>query len=257
MENLIKEEGGFRYLEAGEGQPIVILHGLFGTWKNFRFMIDHFAVDHRVILPFLPLYTLPLKNASVKYLTEYIDKFLKHKKIKEAAILGHSLGGHIALQFAITYPQKTQFLILTGSSGLYENTLGGTYPRKEDYEFIKGKVEYTFYKPESASKEVIDEVFTVVNDRSKAMRILYIAKSTIQENMAKHLCEITSKTCLVWGREDKITPPRVAEEFQSLIRNSELYWIDECGHVPMLEQPDQFNSIIRGWLEKNLAGKQG
>ena len=58
-------------------------------------------------------------------------------------------------------------------------------------------------------------------------------------------------TCLIWGRNDTITPPEVAEDFNKLIENSELFWIDKCGHAPMMEHPQEFNRILKEWLDKN------
>jgi pimeloyl-ACP methyl ester carboxylesterase len=59
--------------------------------------------------------------------------------------------------------------------------------------------------------------------------------------------------CLIWGKDDNVTPPDVAEEFHELLPNSELNWIDECGHAPMMEHPDKFNDILEVWLIKNFS----
>ncbi|MFN7013753.1 MAG: alpha/beta fold hydrolase, partial [Bacteroidia bacterium] len=79
--------------------------------------------------------------------------------------------------------------------------------------------------------------------------ILSLAKSAIRHNMAKDLKNFTIPVCLIWGKQDTITPPEVAEEFHKLLPKSDLYWIDQCGHAPMMEQPEQFNSILENWLE--------
>ena len=78
-------------------------------------------------------------------------------------------------------------LILTGSSGLYENALGGSFPKRGDYDYIKTKTEEVFYNPKSASKTLVDEVFETVNDRKKLIKILAMAKSAIRHNMKKDL----------------------------------------------------------------------
>jgi pimeloyl-ACP methyl ester carboxylesterase len=141
-------------------------------------------------------------------------------------------------------------MVLTGSSGLYENAFGGTFPRRESYDFIKEKVEFTFYDPKTATKELVDDVFQTVNDRHRVVRILAMARSAIRHNMRKDLHKIRIPVGLIWGKDDKVTPPEVAVEFNELIPNSELVWIDKCGHAPMMEQPEAFNKALWGFLNK-------
>jgi len=83
------------------------------------------------------------------------------------------------------------------------------------------------------------------------LRILSLAKSAIRHNMAKDLPEMEVPTCLVWGKQDSVTPPNVAEDFDKLMPNSELFWIDKCGHSPMKEHPKQFNKFVHDWFQKN------
>jgi pimeloyl-ACP methyl ester carboxylesterase len=142
-------------------------------------------------------------------------------------------------------------LVLTGSSGLYENAFGGSFPRRESYDFIKEKVEFTFYDPSTATKELVDEVYQIVNDRAKVIKILAMAKSAIRHNMSKDIHKIKVPVCLIWGKNDRITPPDVAIEFNELLPDSELYWVDECGHAPMMEQPDKFNVYLKQFLDKH------
>ena len=108
-------------------------------------------------------------------------------------------------------------MVLTGSSGLYENAMGGSFPKREDRNYIKQKVEVTFYDPRSATDELVDECFAIVNDKAKLIRILSLAKSAIRHNMSDELKEILIPTCLIWGKQDTITPPDVAEEFHRLL----------------------------------------
>jgi len=141
-------------------------------------------------------------------------------------------------------------MVLTGSSGLYENAFGGTFPRRGSYDFVKEKVEYTFYDPKTATKELVDEVFETVNDRHRVIRILAMAKSAIRHNMKKDLRKIEIPVSLIWGRDDKITPPEVAIEFSEELPDAELHWIEHCGHAPMMERPDEFNRVLKGFLER-------
>lgn len=250
MEFTIKEENGFKYIEEGEGEVLLLLHGLMGALSNWEEVILEFKNRYRVVIPMLPIYDLPLLTTGVKSLAKFVHKFVKFKKFQNVIVLGNSLGGHVGLVFVTSHPEFVKALVLTGSSGLYENSFGGSFPKRENYDFIKEKVEFTFYDPATATKELVDEVFETVNDRNKVIRILAMAKSAIRHNMSKDLHKIKLPVALIWGRNDRITPPEVADEFHNLLPNSELYWIDKCGHAPMMEQPAEFNQILNKVLEK-------
>lgn len=247
---MLIEEGGHRYLEQGEGPVLLVLHGLFGALSNFGGVVDHFSKTHRVVIPLMPIYELPLLSTNVKELAAYVHEFIVYKELDHVTLLGNSLGGHISLVYTVAHPQRVRALVLTGSSGLYENAFGGSFPRREDRDYIRKKVETTFYDPANATDELVEEVFSIINDRNKLIRVLAIAKSAIRHNMASELSDITVPVCLIWGRQDGVTPPEVAEEFHSLLPDSDLHWIDECGHAPMMEHPEAFNRLLSPWLEK-------
>lgn len=250
MDFVVKEEKGFRYIEYGKGEVLLLLHGLMGALSNWEHVIEEFSKNYRVIIPMLPIYELPLLTIGVKTLSKFVHKFVKFKELENFTVLGNSLGGHVALIYAISHPERLKAMVLAGSSGLYENAFGGSFPKRESYDFIKTKVEYTFYSPETATKELVDEVYATVNDRHKVIRLLAMAKSAIRHNMAKDLRKIKIPVALIWGRNDKITPPEVAVEFNELLPNAELTWVEQCGHVPMMEQPETFNRILKQFLEE-------
>lgn len=250
MDYPIREESGFRYIEHGEGKVLILLHGLFGALSNFRDVIEHFSKTHKVVIPMLPLYTMPVLNTGVKSLSHFLRDFIQFKKWDSVNLLGNSLGGHVALVFTREYPEKVSALILTASSGLYENAFGSSFPRREDKEFIRKKVAVTFYDPKHATDELVDECFEVVNDRNRVLRILALAKSAIRHNMARDLPNMKMPACLIWGKNDTITPPEVAEEFHALLPDSTLYWINECGHAPMMEHPQEFNKLLEAWMKE-------
>lgn len=253
MDPQVITENKFQYVEQGEGQPLILLHGLFGALSNFREVLDHFSQRYRVIIPMLPLFDLPLLNTSAKSIAGYVAEFIDFKGLKDVMLLGNSLGGHVGLIYTREHQENVKALILTASSGLYENAFGSSFPRREDKEFIREKVAVTFFDPKHATDELVDECYAVVNDRNRVLRILAIAKSAIRHNMAKDLPNMALPTCLIWGKNDIITPPDVAEEFKNLLPDSSLYWIDECGHAPMMEHPEAFNEILDKWLkERNL-----
>jgi pimeloyl-ACP methyl ester carboxylesterase len=251
MDFVLKEEHGFSYIDEGEGEVLLLLHGLMGALSNWDAVIRDFSKEYRVVIPILPIYDLPLLTTGVKTLAKHVHRFVTHMGLTDVTLLGNSLGGHVGLIYCINHPQVVKSLVLTGSSGLYENAFGGSFPRRESYDFVKEKVEYTFYDPKVATKELVDDVFKTINDRNRVIRILAMAKSAIRHNMAKDLHKINIPVALIWGKNDKITPPEVAVEFNQLLPNSELHWIDQCGHAPMMEHPEEFNRLLKGFLEKH------
>ena len=245
----INKEKDFKYIEEGDGLPIIILHGLMGGLSNFNGVITFFKEKgFKVLMPVLPIYDLPILKTSVRELSNFLDRFIKFKKIKKFILVGNSLGGHIALYYTKIF-NRANGLVLTGSSGLYEKGMGSGYTKRGDYNVMKKKVEEVFYDPRVANKELVDEVFETVNDRNKLIKILAMAKSAIRHNMAKDLPKMKLPCLIIWGKNDNVTPPEVGIEFNNLLQNSDLVWIDKCGHAPMMEHPEKFNEVLLDWLK--------
>lgn len=250
MKDDLITEGKFRYTEKGAGTPIVILHGLMGGLSNFQGVTDYFPdKGYQIIVPELPIYDMPMLQTTVKNFAKYVEEFIRFKNLKDVILLGNSLGGHIGLLHTKMFPKLVKALVITGSSGLYESAMGDGYPKRGDYEFIKKKAQDVFYDPAVATKEIVDEVFATVNDRVKLVKTLAIAKSAIRHNMAQDLPAMQTPTCIIWGRNDGVTPPDVAELFHELLPDSDLFWINECGHAPMMEHPMEFNELLDSWLK--------
>jgi pimeloyl-ACP methyl ester carboxylesterase len=250
MEYEIKLHEKFRFIEEGDGEPLMLLHGLFGALSNFRNLIEYFRQYNKVVVPLLPLLEMDILHTSVGGLAKYVHKFIEARGYEGVNLLGNSLGGHVALLHALKHPEKLRSLILTGSSGLFESGMGDSYPKRGDRDYIKKKTELTFYDPKTATDELVDEVYSITNNRMKAIKIIALAKSAIRNNLGEELNQIKLPTLLVWGNNDSITPPFVAQEFHKLIPNSELHFVDKCGHAPMMEVPDEFNAILHKFLKK-------
>ncbi len=246
----IKQDGKFKFIEEGNGEPLMLLHGLFGALSNFKDLIEHFRKSNKVIVPLLPLLELDLLHTSVGGLQKFVHRFIEHRKYDQIHLLGNSLGGHVALVHVLKHPEKIKSLILTGSSGLFENGMGDTYPKRGDKEYIRTKTALTFYNPAMATDELVNEVFEITNNRIKVIKIIALAKSAIRNNLGEELNQIKQPTCLIWGNNDTITPPFVGKEFNRLIPNSEIHFVDQCGHAPMMEVPHEFNRILDEFLVK-------
>ncbi len=248
MATELKTSGKFRYLDEGNGEVVVMLHGLFGALSNWEPTIQSLRDNYRVLVPILPIYDMPLISASIEGLKKFVEGFVAELNLPPFHVMGNSLGGHIALVYTVAHPEMVKSLILTGSSGLFENAMGGSFPKRGSYEYIKERVGYTFYDPATASEDLIQEVFEITKSVSKCMSIVAIAKSAQRQNLAGELHKIKTPTLLIWGLNDTITPPHVAHEFNRLIAGSDLRFIDKCCHAPMMERPVEFNRILVSFL---------
>ncbi|MGC3948230.1 MAG: alpha/beta hydrolase [Chryseolinea sp.] len=244
----VKEENGYKYVEEGQGPVLLLLHGLFGALSNWEGVVSGFSGRYQVVIPMLPIYEMPIREAGLEGLSRFLKDFVEFKKLDNMILVGNSLGGHVGLLYTLNNQEKVKKLILTGSSGLFEDSMGGSYPKRGNYDYIRERVSYTFYDPKVATKDLIDEVFDITNSIPKCLRIVAIAKSAQRNNLADEIPNIKVPTLLVWGLNDTITPPLVAHEFNRLIPNSELRFIDKCCHAPMMEHPEKFNEIVNEFL---------
>ncbi len=248
MEVNIKQEGKFKYIEEGEGEVLLLLHGLFGALSNWKDVLNYFSPKYKVVIPLMPIFEMNILSLSVEGLANYIFDFVEYKNYSRVNLLGNSLGGHVGLVFIRKHADRVGSLVLTGSSGLYENAFGASYPKKGDKAYLRERIKLTFYDPASTTDELVDEVYYTLQDKGKVLRILTMAKSAIRHNMRKELPSFTQPTCLIWGKQDTITPPEVANEFHELLPLSELHFLDKCGHAAMMERPHEFNEIVDRFL---------
>jgi pimeloyl-ACP methyl ester carboxylesterase len=167
----------------------------------------------------------------------------------DITLVGNSLGGHVAILYAHRYPEKISKLVLTGSSGLYENYLSGSFPKRRDRNYIKKQVENVFYSPEAATDTLIDEVLLTLADTGKCFKIVKAAKTTQRNYVTEILPQITQPVLLIWGADDKITPPSVAEQFAGLLPSALLIYFPQCGHAAMMEQSQPFNETMESFLK--------
>lgn len=228
---------------------LILLHGLFGSLSNWKYVIEHFNDEYFIHTPALPIFD-ESKGNKLDFMVEFLHDYVQQNNISEFTLIGNSLGGHIAVLYSYKYPANVKSLILTGSSGLYENSMLDRFPRRNDYQYIKERVEYTFYNPKTVAESLVNEVFKIVTNNVQCFQIIKTAKTAQRNYVTEELQKIDIPVLLIWGNQDKITPPNVATEFHHLLKNSELYLIDECGHAPMMEQPEIFNMHVSKFLDK-------
>lgn len=246
----VYEKNGFEYLristDASDAQNLILLHGMFGGLSNYDPLLKQIQ-GYTIFVPKIPIYELGTREISISRLTTWLRNFCDNLDIKNPVLLGNSMGGHLALDYAQKYQNDVAALILTGSSGLLEKDFGSTFPRRKDRNFIRKQANLTFYE-DLIDDTVMDEIMTVVKSPSKLTNLLALTRDTHSYNMEEHLPKIKQKVLLVWGKQDEITPPEVAHMFLEKLPDAELHWIDKCGHAPMMEHPEKFASLLTDFL---------
>jgi len=235
------------YYGAAHSNDVVLLHGLFGNLSNWQMLHHELSAKYKVWVPELPIFNHFL-GGGLNKLVDFLEEYLNARQIQKVVLIGNSLGGHIALLYALKYPQKVARLVLTGSSGLYENSFGGSFPRVKDYQYIKQKVEDVFDRKEVVNEDMVNYVFDIVQQKTKALSVIMLARDAQKQNLKDLLHFIQVPVLLIWGLQDIVTPPAVAEEFYEHLPDATLRFIDECGHAPIMEQPELFNEYVSQFL---------
>ena len=228
-------------------QNMILLHGLFGQLSNWDHVVEQFGMSYNIHVLSLPIYSTP-KHDPLFFLVEYLEEYIKENELKNVILIGNSLGGHIAILYAARNGGNVKNLILTGSSGLYENTNMNTFPKRSTVAYIKERIEYTFHDPAIATDELVSQVLSITTDTQKCLGVLRVARSAQRHYVADLLPHITAPTLLIWGKDDRITPLHVAREFANTIPETKLVVLEECGHAPMMEKPEEFNFVLEHYL---------
>ena len=238
----------YRWLERGQGEAVLLFHGLMGQIDHWESSVVTLGRVCRALALELPIFHPALPEASIPELRRYILSFLDTMEIPRAVVGGNSLGGHVALDLTLMHPERVSGLILAGSSGLFERGYTRGVPHRPSSEYVREKMQEVFYDPGFVTPTWVEEIRRLLLAPSSAIRVLRFAQASKRQSLEEHLPHIRVPTLLVWGREDRITPPEVAEQFHTLIPDSRLVFLPQCGHAPMLEQPEAFHGAVNAWL---------
>jgi pimeloyl-ACP methyl ester carboxylesterase len=246
----------YETLERGRGFPLVLLHGLMGDPANWEGVLAHLPANCRAVALRFPFFQDLAGGDRLNDLGEikdYARGYLDHAGIERAVLGGNSLGGHVALHLALELPRRVAGLVLTGSSGLFERGVSGHRGANPPREWIYDKMCEIFYDDAMVTEEMVDQVCQVVAQRRFARDLVRIARSAKRDNLSGRLGEVACPALLIWGRQDEITPPEVAEVFRSLLPRCELGWINHCGHAPMMERPREFGRLLGAWWGRQIC----
>jgi pimeloyl-ACP methyl ester carboxylesterase len=238
----------FRWLERGEGDAVVLLHGLMGEMDHWESALEALGPRVRALAPELPIFDAARCEPSIPALADHVRAFLDALAIERPVVGGNSLGGHLALELALAHPARVSGLVLTGSSGLFERGFTRGVPHVPTSAFVQEKMEEVFYDPALVTPAWVESVRRILTTRAHVRRLLHVARSAKRRNLEARLGEIRAPVLLVWGKDDRITPFEVAERFRAGLPHAELVGIANCGHAPMLEQPAIFNAVVEDWL---------
>jgi 2-hydroxy-6-oxonona-2,4-dienedioate hydrolase len=238
------------YIDTGEGQPVILLHGLFGNLAMWRRTIQTLQHDYRVIVPRLPLFEVPIHRANITSLVEVLNEFLDWHQLTDVILVGTDLGGQIALCYANAHAHRVKKVVLSGSSGLFENLPSFNHNQNVDYEFVNDHVQEVFFRKDYATPGLVENVYRTVNTFSKGLHIAFLSRSSQSTDISQFLHKLSLPVLLVWGLQDKITPPTVALHFHDLLRYGTVRFIDKCGHLPMIEQPEEYIRSVTAFLNQ-------
>ncbi len=234
------------------GPVVVLLHGMLGETDNWDATLPALAAaGYRALAPILPVYTAPIPETSVAALATRVAALLD-RLARPAVLVGNSLGGHVAALAALARPDAVPALVLSGASGMGEVPLGRGTVRRFDRAFIADRTAFTFHDPAHATDLLVDRMMDVVADREQVTRLVRMARSASTTPLADVLPRLPMPTLLVWGRDDRVTPPEIAHRFAARLPDPHLVWVARCGHAPMIEQPEAFNAALLGFLSATV-----
>lgn len=238
---------------VGDGPPVVFLHGLLGLNKHWRRTAELLAPEHRCLMIEAPLLELRGRRCSVEGVQAITHAAIRKHVDEPAVLVGNSLGGHIATRIALADPEVVRGLVLAGSSGLFERSFERDVQHRPSQEWIGKKIAELFADPSRMPEDSVSHAYTELRKRGSARALVRLSRSAKADHMGSRLPHVSIPTLLLWGRQDVVTPPHVAEEFHELIPDTRLEWIDSCGHAPMLERPDELADGIARFLKELAA----
>lgn len=243
------------YYEAGTGPSVILLHGMVGTATDWALTLGPVSKNHHV-------YALeqigfghsskPMIEYKIATFVDFLQEFMRIQHIPKATVVGNSIGGWIAADFAATHPELVDRLVLVDAAGL-DAPVHKSVPvdmNPSSMEGMRKAWEFLFFD----KRRVGDSMVRYSWERRLQDGDGYTIQRLVAGLIAQYQYEdsklgsIRAPTLLIWGRDDEAAPLEFGERFQKAIPNSRLVVIDQCGHVPHIEKPADFNKALTSFL---------
>jgi pimeloyl-ACP methyl ester carboxylesterase len=243
-----------RVADVGRGRPFVFLHGLVGLNDHWDEVVARLRHRVRCVMLEVPLLSLRGDDCSVEGVEVLTERFLgQHLAgVDHAPVLvGNSFGGHVALRIALNRPDMVGGLVLAGASGLIERSMVSDVQIRPSREWLVRKIGELFYDPARHLRDAdVDRAHRELSDRNGARAMVRLSRSARRDHLGERIGEIAAPTLLIWGRNDVVTPPEAADQFMGTLPDARIAWLDECGHAPMMEKPDEFARAVLGFTDE-------
>lgn len=243
-----------RYYDTGQGLPLVLVHGVGGDADQWAFCLDGLAASHRIVALDLLGFgrsDKPPIDYRIAGFVEVLDRFLTTVGIARASFLGHSLGGWIVAAFALRFPERIDKLVLNDAVGIDD----GASPIPVDLKIstrasLRNAFECMFQDKSIVTDDLVDLAYSLHLERGDGYTIRSVLETLASpsEKLDGKLAALRAPTLILWGEDDAVTPLSMAHAFHREIAGSRLQVIARCGHLPPLEQPDEFVAAVTSFL---------
>ena len=256
--------------EGSQGSPVILIHGIGGYVENWWPNNRTLARQHRVFAVDLPGFGRSDKPVDapydMPYFATFVRDFMTALSLESASVVGHSMGGGVALQTALTFPQKVSRLVLVDSAGLGREMnlvlrvaslpVLGEVVTRPSLEGSRSLIKAIVHDPALVIDEDVrfDYEMSILPGAQraflKALRSLANVsgqKHTFTGPILDHLPAITQPTLVLWGRDDTVIPMKHADVARR-IPDIRVRIFEHCGHMPQFEHPDDFDQVVQEFL---------
>ena len=247
------------YLEAGYGQPLVLLHGLGGSAETMKPLLTVLARRHRVFVPDQIGFggsDKPLIDYRITTLVEFLHGYFERLGIERADLVGHALGARVASLYALKHPERIGRLVLISGAG-YRPDLDEDAERALAFATIgdaRRALALAFADDGRATDAAAERLFAARARSGSAWTVARLVESfRSDDGFTDDLSPIQAPTLIVWGRQDELAKVALAEKAHRQIKGSRLVLLDHCGHLPQDEQPKALESALTSFLDPRGA----
>jgi pimeloyl-ACP methyl ester carboxylesterase len=253
----------------GQGDPVVLVHGLGGCWQNWLENIPRLARSHRVIVPDLPGFgasPMPGWEISISAYGKLLNLLCEALETGPVALVGNSMGGFVSAEVTVAQPASVSRLALVSAAGVSHarmyrapaETAGrmvrAATPlalRYRERALQRPRLRHRvfrnlFYMPNALRPELIWEI---THQGIRSPGLVAAIRALAGYDILDRLDDVQIPTLIVWGQHDYVVPPRDAREYARLIPHARLEIFARCGHLPMAERPERFNRLLEEFLE--------